>query len=64
MRRTLLSIVVGAALCGCATAPLTRADVDGTGICNVDRMSDVERAAKREFKDIRWVHCPQALRAL
>jgi hypothetical protein len=50
---------------GCAPAPLTKADVDGRVVCNVDRMDQVERAARRAFKEVHWVHCPQAvLRAM
>lgn len=52
---------VGVAASGCAPAPLTKADVDGLVVCNVDRMDQVERAARRENKEIHWVHCPQAV---
>jgi len=57
----LVSIVVGlAALSGCAPAPLTKADVDGLVVCNADRMDRIEREARREHKEVHWVHCPQA----
>lgn len=46
---------------GCAPAPLTKADVDGRIVCNVDLMDQVERAARREFKEVHWVNCPQAV---
>jgi hypothetical protein len=59
--RLALSIVtVAGSLAACAPAPLTKADVDGQIVCNADRMADVERAARREHKDVRWLHCPQA----
>jgi hypothetical protein len=58
----LLSLAaVALAGAGCAPAPLTKADVDGRIVCNVDRMDQVERAARREFKEVRWVACPQAV---
>jgi hypothetical protein len=57
----LLSIVaVAAGASACAPAPLTKADVDGRVVCNSDRMEQIERAARRENKDVHWVHCPQA----
>jgi hypothetical protein len=45
---------------GCASAPLTKADIDGRVVCNVDRMDQVERAARRTFAEIHWVNCPRA----
>jgi hypothetical protein len=51
---------VAAMLCACAPAPLTKAGVDGKVVCNSDRMAEIERAARRENKDVHWVHCPQA----
>ena len=62
--RTLLTVagIAGVALmAGCAPAPLTKADVDGRIVCNVDQMDQVERAARREAKQVVWVHCPQAI---
>jgi hypothetical protein len=57
----LLSIVaVAAGVSACAPAPLTKADVDGRVVCNSDRMEQIARAARRENKDVHWVHCPQA----
>lgn len=67
MKSVLLLSLVGVTIlaCGCAPAPLTKADVDGRIVCNVDRMDQVERAARREFKEVHWVHCPEAvLRAI
>jgi hypothetical protein len=62
--KTLLAIAGLAGLTlltGCATAPLTRADVDGRIICNADQMDQVERAAKRNNRQVVWVNCPQAV---
>jgi hypothetical protein len=53
-------VVVAGALAGCAPAPLTKADVDGRIVCNTDLMTKIERAAKRENKEIHWVNCPLA----
>jgi hypothetical protein len=63
MKSLMLLSLAGATILGggCAPAPLTKADVDGRVVCNVDRMDQVERAARREFKDVHWVHCPQAV---
>jgi hypothetical protein len=60
--KTLLVSVAGSVVLasGCASAPLTKADVDGRVVCNVDRMDQVERAARRTFAEIRWVNCPRA----
>lgn len=56
----LLSMVAFGVLgSGCAPAPLTKADVDGLVVCNVDWMDQVERAARREGKEVHWVHCPR-----
>ena len=48
-------------LCGCAPAPLTKADVDGRIVCNVDQMDQVERAAVRNSRQVLWVNCPRAV---
>ncbi len=48
-------------LCGCAPAPLTKADVDGRIVCNVDQMDQVERAAVRNNRQLLWVNCPRAV---
>ena len=62
---TLAIVVATAALAGCATPPLTKADVDGRIVCNSDQMDQVERAARRAGTLVRWVNCPQAtLRAV
>lgn len=45
---------------GCATAPPTRADLDGRYVCNADRMAQVDRAARLEGKEVHWLHCPLA----
>ena len=52
-------------MAGCTPAPLTKADVDGRIVCNADQMDQVERSARRENKEIHWLHCPEAvLRAM
>jgi hypothetical protein len=58
MLLSILAIATG--LSACAPAPMTRADVDGRVVCNEDRMDQIERAARRENKEVHWVHCPQA----
>ena len=50
-----------AALSACAPAQLTRADVDGRVVCNVDKMDQVEREAARKNRQVIWVNCPQAV---
>jgi hypothetical protein len=47
-------------LAGCAPAPLTRADVEGKLVCNVDYMDQVERAARHSMAEVRWYNCPTA----
>ena len=67
MNRMLLSSMGCAAILasGCAPAPLTRADVDGRVVCDVDKMDRIEHSARRGFKDVHWVNCPKAvLRAM
>ena len=67
MKSVLLVSLAGVTilLSGCAPAPLTKAEVDGMVVCNVDYMDQVERQARREFKQIVWAHCPRAtLRAI
>ena len=54
-------VVAGLAAAGCAPAPLTKADVDGRIACNADRMDEVERAARRENKEVHWLRCPPAI---
>jgi hypothetical protein len=62
MKTVLAMLVFGIVVLtsGCATAPLSKADVDGRVVCNVDRMDQVERAARRTFAEIHWVNCPRA----
>jgi len=56
-----LGIVVAATgLAGCAPQPLTKADVDGMVVCNVDRMDRVERDARRNHAELHWINCPKA----
>ena len=52
--------VVAGALPGCAPVQLARSDVDGRIVCNSDRMDQVERAARRENREVHWVNCPLA----
>lgn len=61
--KTLLALsiaCVATALFGCASTEYTKADLDGRVVCNTDRMDQVERAARREMKEIHWLHCPLA----
>lgn len=51
---------VATVLSACAPAPLTKEDVDGRVVCNVDLMDQVERSARRDNRQVFWVHCPQA----
>ena len=48
-------------LVGCAPAPLTKADVDGRIVCNVDQMDQVERMAMRANRQVLWMNCPRAV---
>lgn len=52
--------VVTAVLSACAPVEYTKTDVDGRIVCNSDRMDQVERAARRENKEVHWVNCPLA----
>ena len=53
-------IVVAGVLSACAPVQYTKADVDGRIVCNSDRMDQIERAARRENKEVHWVNCPLA----
>lgn len=67
IRNVLLTTMTVAtiALVGCAVEPMTKAEVDGRIVCNADQMDQVERSARRENKEVHWLHCPQAvLRAM
>jgi len=62
---TLALVVLATGLAGCATPTLTKADVDGRIVCNVDQMDQGERAARRDGRGLYWVNCPHAtLRAV
>lgn len=61
MLLTLAGIAGFTLLAGCAPAPLTKADVDGRIVCDTDQMDQVERAAKRQMKTLKWVNCPHAV---
>ena len=59
----ILALSIGlASLCAGACAPVTytKADIDGRIVCNADRMDQIERAARREMKEVHWVNCPLA----
>ena len=60
MQTLIVSACALSLLCiaGCATAPLTRAQLDGKIVCNKDYMDQVERNAHRQLADVRWVNCP------
>lgn len=45
---------------GCATAPPTRAELDGLYVCNAARMAQVDRQARLDGREIHWIHCPLA----
>jgi hypothetical protein len=62
MKSLLPLSLIGAALLlsACASMSMTKADLDGRVVCNVDRMDQVERAARRTFAEIHWVNCPRA----
>jgi hypothetical protein len=53
-------IAVAGAVAACAPVQLAKADVDGRIVCNADRRDQVERAARRENREVHWVNCPLA----
>lgn len=61
MRALAIAGIAGAiSLAGCASQPLTRADLDGRIVCDQQRMDQVERAARRNGTQLQWVNCPTA----
>jgi hypothetical protein len=48
------------ATAACASAPLNSADAGTPGACDANRMAQVEHDARRTFKEVHWLHCPQA----
>jgi hypothetical protein len=52
--------VVAGVLSACAPTQYTKADLDGRVVCDVARMDQIERAARRENKEVHWVSCPLA----
>jgi hypothetical protein len=48
------------ATAACASVPVNSADADTRGACDANRMAQVERDARRTFKEVHWLHCPQA----
>jgi hypothetical protein len=58
-----LSIVaVAGVLAACAPAPVSQAGADERAGCDDARVAQVERAARRDHKDVYWLKCPQAPR--
>jgi hypothetical protein len=56
-----VSILVAAGvLSGCGSMRYTKAGLDGRIVCDADRMDRIERAARREHKQVRWPSCPLA----
>ena len=53
-------IAVAGVVSACAPVEYTKADVDGRIVCNSDRMDQVERAARRENREVHWLNCPLA----
>ena len=53
--------IAGAALAmsACASPPLNNADAGSRTACDANRMAQVERDARRTFKEVHWLHCPQ-----
>lgn len=61
--KTLIALSLAAAagvLSGCAPMQYTKADLDGRIVCDVEQMDRIERAARRENKEVHWVSCPLA----
>ena len=58
--RSLAMAAAALAVVACASAPVDRADGDGVIACDANRMAQVERDARRTFKEVHWLHCPQA----
>ena len=53
-------VVVAGVLSACAPVQYTKADLDGRIVCDTDRMDRIDRAARREHKEVHWVSCPLA----
>jgi outer membrane murein-binding lipoprotein Lpp len=47
-----------ALVAGCASQPLSKAEVDGQIVCDTQQMDQVEGAARRKFATIHWLNCP------
>ena len=60
LTRALSIIAVAGGVAACAPVQLARSDVDGRIVCNAERMDQVERAARRENREVHWVNCPLA----
>ena len=62
MRAAVMLSVLGVAglVSACAPMQYTRAELDGRVVCDTARMEQIERAARRENKEVHWVSCPLA----
>jgi len=53
-----LLAVIALVTAACAPVATTRSEV--TAACDTARMDRVERDARRTFKEVYWMRCPQA----
>jgi hypothetical protein len=56
----LLAWLSGIAFIDAACAPVESTRPDTTAMCDAARMDQVEREARRTFKEVHWLRCPQA----
>lgn len=49
-------------LAGCAAAPQTRAEAGSRFACDGEKMDRIDREARRDNKEVRWLRCPQPVR--
>jgi hypothetical protein len=54
------SVVAAGVLVACVPVQYTKTDLDGRVVCDTDRMDRIDHAARRENKEVHWVHCPLA----
>jgi hypothetical protein len=62
IKMKLILALCGAALAaGCSSAPVRTSSVENIGVlrCDYAQMERIERAAKIERTELRWVNCPQ-----
>ena len=50
------------AVAGCTSAPPTPTVADARVACDVETMDRIDREARRDFKEVRWLRCPQPVR--